>query len=76
LADEKGCGTFACQAGSSSRNARERNPVTLLNEANQRVTAAMTFAFAVTMLASARVFIEPGSADNISRPVIVASLPL
>jgi hypothetical protein len=47
-----------------------------MNEANQLVTAAMTFAFAVTMLASARAFIEQRSAGNISRPVTVASLPV
>ena len=53
-----------------------KNPVTPMNEANQLVTAAMTFAFAVMMLASARAFIEQRSAGNISRPVTAASLPV
>jgi len=47
-----------------------------MNEANQLVTAAMTFAFALMMLVSARSFIEQRTASAVSRPVSVASLPL
>ncbi len=46
-----------------------------MNEANQLVTAAMTFAFVVLMLASARAFIEQRSANDAGLPVTVASLP-
>ncbi len=46
-----------------------------MNEANQLVTAAMTLAFAVMMLMSARAFIEQRSASGL-RPVSVASLPM
>ena len=47
-----------------------------MNEANQLVTAAMTFAFAVMMLVSARAFIQQRSANDNGRPVAVASLPM
>jgi hypothetical protein len=47
-----------------------------MNEANQLVTAAMTLAFAVMMLMSARAFIEQRSESGVSRPVSVASLPM
>ena len=47
-----------------------------MNEANQLVTAVMTFAFVVMMLVSARAFIEQRSASGVSRPVVVASLPI
>jgi hypothetical protein len=47
-----------------------------MNDVNQLVTAAMTFAFAVMMLANARAFVEQRSANDNSRPVTVASLPM
>ena len=47
-----------------------------MTEGNQLVTAAMTLAFAVMMLVSARAFIEQRSASGVGRPVSVASLPM
>jgi hypothetical protein len=45
-----------------------------MNEANQLVTAAMTLAFALTMLVGARAFTEQRSASGASRPLSVAFL--
>ena len=47
-----------------------------MNEANQLVTAAMTCAFVVMMLMSARSFVEQRSARESGRSLAVASLPL
>jgi len=45
-----------------------------MNEANQLVTAAMTMAFVLMMLISARSYMEQRSAGEVRRPVAIASL--
>jgi len=50
------------------------DPVMSMNEANQLVTAAMTMAFVLMMLMSARSYIEQRSAGEVRRPVAIASL--
>jgi hypothetical protein len=50
------------------------DPVMSMNEANQLVTAAMTMAFVLMMLISARSYMEQRSAGEVRRPVAIASL--
>jgi len=50
------------------------DPVMSMNEANQLVTAAMTMAFVLMMLISARSYMEQSSAGEVRRPVAIASL--